>query len=248
MTATPDGEAAPRPRRRLLRGELKAKYWPTRSLEYHLLLLPEHRTVYVKNPKAACSTILLWMSRIHSGDHAYSPENIHVAHGLPPAHEVGWPRAMRLLSGRGYRFSFVREPMKRLESSYRDKIVLATEELWREPIRAVLGLAPGRTPTFEEFLTAIEQQDPVSGMDPHWRPQHVNLMHPDVSYDRIGKVESLAEDLAAVCRDTGLPEIAVTSRNVRRPSGRQPSVYDDRPDLVERARALYALDYELYGY
>lgn len=228
----------------LTRLRLRDTYFSGRSLAYHLFPLPTHRVIYVKNPKAACSTVLLWLSRVHHADHTRRPRNMHTEHGLPRPDDIGWPTTLGMLSGDGFRFTFVRDPLRRLESAYWDKIVHAPQEWWREPVQRILGISG--TPTFEQFLSAIEQQDPAREMDPHWRPQHVNLMYPLVSYDRIGKVETFADDVAAIRRATGLPAAPTEPRNQRRVQ--RPSVYDTRPDLEERARALYALDLELYGY
>lgn len=228
----------------LTRRQLRETYFTGRSLAYHLFPLPEYGAIYVKNPKAACSTVLLWLSRVHHHDDALRPGNVHKEHGLPRPDDVGWRQTMRLLR-RGYRFTFVRDPLRRLESAYRDKIVRARAPYWREPVQRLLRI--DTVPSFEQFLSAIERQDPATEMDPHWRPQHVNLMYPRVGYDRIGKVESFAADLAAIQRETGMPATPAETRNQQRRADR-PSVYDDRPDLVDRARTLYALDLKLYDY
>lgn len=229
----------------LTRLQLREAYFAGRSLAYHLFPLPEYGVVYVKNPKAACSTVLLWLSRVHHRDDTLRPDNVHKEHDLPRPGDVGWRTTLDLLSGEGYRFTFVRDPLTRLESAYHDKIVRAAAPRWREPIQRILGV--DSMPTFAQFLSAIERQDPAVEMDPHWRPQHVNLMHPLVTYDRVGKVETFAESLTLIQRESGLPGAPAEIRNEQR-RRRGPSVYDDRPDLVERARAVYALDLELYGY
>jgi hypothetical protein len=224
-------------------------FYPHVSLSYHLHPLPEHGIVYVKNPKAGCSTILVWLSRLHTGQEDFSPANVHTENPLPKAGEVGWPRVGRMLGGSAYRFSFVRDPLRRLESAYRDKILRATRPVWREQVRTTLGL-PADDDTeidFEQFVTALEQQDPVAEMDPHWRPQHVNLMHPLVQYDKVGRLESFDEDLAVIRQEAGVPDVPVERRNTRS-SEEAHSVYDGRSDLVRRVRDLYATDLELYGY
>lgn len=235
------------PGSRLTRPQLKAAYYPNLSLAYHLHALPERNLVYVKNPKAACSTVLLWLHRLHTGDHAFSPDNVHVEHRIPRAADIGWPRVMRMLSGGAFRFSFVRNPLQRLESGYRDKIVNSVG--WREKVQATLGVTvdPEASVTFDEFLSALERQDPVTEMDPHWRPQHVNLMHPLVELDHVGHVETFDRDLALIRRAADLPEVPLEVRNVTRTPGLD-SVYDGRPDRVRRVEALYARDLELYGY
>ncbi len=84
-------------------------------------------------------------------------------------------------------------------------------------------------------------------MDLHWRPQHLNLMHPLVSYDLVGHVETFDRDIATILRQVPLPDVSVESRNVSRSKPRD-SVYDGRPDLVRRVQRIYATDFELYGY
>jgi hypothetical protein len=239
--------SSPGPPTTLRYRRLKARYWPSWDFAYHLFPLPAYGAIYVKNPKAACSTVLLWLSRVHRGDPAFDPRNVHAEHGLPTPADLGWPAVMRMLEGGAYRFSVVRDPVRRLESSYHDKIVGAARPLWRLPIQRILGLEEGRIPSFEEFVSAVERQDPATEMDPHWRPQHLNLMHPDVTFDRIAKVEDLAAGLSRVAEETGIPMPGVGSRNIRRTGGGT-SVYDGRPDLVERVRSVYAEDCRIYGY
>lgn len=174
---------------------------------------------------------------------------MHTDNPLPKAGEVGWPRVGGMLGGNAYRFSFVRDPLRRLESAYRDKILRATRPVWREQVRASLGLPANEDMEigFEQFVAALEQQDSVSEMDPHWRLQHVNLMHPLIEYDKVGRLESFDEDLAVIRQEAGLPDVPVERRNTRS-SEETTSVYDGRADLERRVRDLYAADFELYGY
>ena len=151
-----------------------------------------------------------------------------------------------MLGGSAYRFTFVREPLGRFESAYHNKV--ARLGRWRMKVQALLGLPQDRDAevSFEQFLTAVEQQDPLD-LDLHWRPQHLNLMYPLVSYDLVGHVETFDRDAAEIRRHVDLPDLAMESRNVSRtkPSA---SVYDGRPDLVRRVRQVFAEDFEIYGY
>jgi len=222
------------------------EYFPNVQPTTYLKPLPEHGVIYVKNPKAACSTLLLWLDRIYTGEPDFTPGNIHTETRLPTVSVVGRRRVTRMLSGSAYRFSFVRDPRRRLESAYWDKMVTKVEWSKRRG-RAQLGLPIDTTPTFEQFLSAVERQDPMTEMNPHWRPQHVNLLHPLVSYDYIGRVENFQADLDRVCEESGLPRFTPEPRNVSaRPA--TTSVYEGRPDLLRRVEALYADDLEMYGY
>ena len=96
------------------------------------------------------------------------------------------------------------------------------------------------------FLGAVEQQDPLIEMDPHWRPQHINLLHPLVTYDHrsLGDVRGRPP---AHLRGGGTPPVPIEAQNAS-PRRKTDSVYDGRPDLVRRVEHLYEKDFELYGY
>lgn len=221
-------------------------YFPEQRLSTYILVLPEHDVVYVKNPKAACSTLTGWLDRIHTGDLDHEFGNVHKEHRVPRIGPRNRREVLEMLSGKAYRFAFVRHPAQRLESAYRDKIVDNTR--WRPKVAGALGIdvAPDETVSFERFLGAVERQHPVTGMNPHWRPQHVNLMHPVISYDRVGRIENFDADLRRVTDEAGLPTTPYAVRNSAR--RRPDSVYAGRPDLLRRVEELYALDMELYGY
>ena len=224
------------------------RYFPAQKVDTYVRPLPEHNVVYVKNPKAGCSTILVWLDRLHTGEEDFRFTNIHKEHRLPKIGDVGRRVVLRMLSGAAYRFSFVRNPLSRFESVYWDKMV--HKRLHWRPHSATaldLGVGPDEVPSFDQFLTAVEVQDPVSEMDPHWRPQYVNLLHPLVSYDRVGRLENYQADLERIRHEAGLPEVPLRVHNASRQPGAD-SVYNGRPDLVRRVERLYARDFELYGY
>lgn len=235
---------------RVTRQALREYYGDGKLPARRLGLLPEYQCVYVKNAKVASSTILLWMHRIHFDDPDYLPAvNVHRESHLPHPRQVGWRRVVRMLNGRAFRFSFVRDPVRRVESAYRDKVAnVAGKNAFRIRLRDQLGLPPGPTDpiTFDQFVAAIESQAPIE-QDPHWRPQHLNLMHPLVEYDFIGRLENFAADLERLREAAGLPAMRVEVRNVST-KGSSGSLYDGRPDLLRRVRDAYAKDLELYGY
>lgn len=222
-------------------------YFPNVQPSTYLKPLPEYGVVYVKNPKAACSTLLLWLDRIHTGDPDFTPKNIHKETRLPTIADVGRRRVVRMLSGAAYRFTFVRDPRSRIESAYWDKMVRSPQWGRRALARLPLEVPEGSTPTFEQFLDAVERQDPLTDMDPHWRPQHLNLLHPYVTFDRVGHLESFQSDLDRICEESGLPLLPAEPRN-RSQRRKTRSVYDGRPGLLRRVEELYATDMELYGY
>ena len=224
------------------------QYFPRAKPGSFIMPVPAYDLIYVKNPKAGCSTLVVWLDRLHTGDLDFELQYIHKEHRLPTVREVGRSKVIGMLAGNAYRFSFVRNPLRRFESVYWDKLVRSGQ--YRLKAAAGLGLPadPDRIVSFEEFLGAVEQQDPVSEMDPHWRPQHVNLLHPLVTYDHVGRLESFDTDLDRIREEAGLPHVPIEVKNVSRSSKSTDSVYDGRPDLVRRVEQIYATDFELYGY
>jgi hypothetical protein len=224
-------------------------YFPSGRWAGRVQPLPEWGCVFVKNAKAGTSTVLLWLYRIHTGDHEFSPAGKPFRHELPAPDDVGLARVARMLDGKAFRFTFVREPIRRVESAYLSKVVRARDGLLGRRVRLqeTLGLPQDReqVPTFDQFVAALEATEPIR-MDPHWRPQHLNLMHPLVEYDVVGRLENFAADLARVREMAGLPDVAVEVLNTStRPSD---SLFDGRPELLRRVRDVYARDFELYGY
>lgn len=217
-------------------------YFPNHKVSTLIRPLPDRRVIYVKNAKAGCSTILVWLDRIHTGEHDAVFTDVHRQHRLPTLAEVGRETMLRMLAGDAYRFTFVRNPLSRIESAYWDKIVHNVAP----NVIATLGIDPDSLPIpFERFLSLIEDHDQLS-LEPHTRAQHFNLMHPLVQYDYIGKLESFAADLEHVRRAAGLPRVGYQVHNTTKHAG--DSVYDGRPDLVRRVEQLYATDFETYGY
>jgi len=223
-------------------------YFPSGGFGRRVQPLPEYGCVYVKNAKAASSTIMLWLHRVHTADSAFVPErNIHAEHTLPSVKDVGRDTVVRMLAGEAFRFSFVRDPLARVESAYRDKVAkLERRDRWRVLVQQALGepVDPDRVPTFDEFVAALELQEPIQ-MDSHWRPQHLNLMHGLVEYDLVGRLETFDADLARVGAAIGVRGVPLEVRNVRPPTN---SLFDGRHDLRRKVRDIYAMDFELYGY
>ena len=224
------------------------QYFPDGAFARRVQPLPEYGCIYVRNAKVATGTMLLWLHRIHTGDHEFMPKrSIHVEMKLPRVEDVGWEKVLRMLNGEAFRFSFVRDPVRRLESAYLSKVVRHRRYPGRAALQKILGLpeGPDAELTLEEFFAALEMQDPVR-MDVHWRPQHLNLMHGLVEYDLVGRLETFAADVARIRAATGMPDVPIDLQHVsKRPAM---GLLDGRPDLLRKVCDIYARDFELYGY
>jgi hypothetical protein len=93
--------------------DLRAYYPHNRGFARRIQAVPELGCVYVKYAKAATSSEMLWLHRAVTGDVSFDPHNIHLENALPTAKDVGWPRVVEMLNGAAFRFSFVRDPIRR---------------------------------------------------------------------------------------------------------------------------------------
>lgn len=182
------------------------------------VVLEELRLVDVPVPKAG-STAILWvlaeLAGLTSDDFADS-RKLEVTRQLA-VHDMSiWGRSHRLEglspkevelilgSDEWFRFSVVREPVRRLWSAWVSKILM------RDPrfVRTFGGedWFPQQPSSWEDVVELFRQfvrilpRRPTDWHDPHWSPQ-VDLMGlADVEYSHAGRVEQL-EDTFAVLRD-----------------------------------------------
>jgi len=223
-------------------------YFPDGGLERRLQPLPKYGCIYVRNAKVATGSTLLWLHRLHTGDYGFTPtRHIYRENELPRVWDVGWEAALRMLNGEAFRFSFVRDPIQRVESAYMSKVLKHRRYPGRAALQEILGLPVGRHEnlTFEQFIAAIELQDPLR-MDAHWRPQHLNLGHGLIEYDLVGRLETFAADAARVRDATGMPDIPMPQWNASNKPATK--LLAGRPDLRRKVQDIYARDFELYGY
>ena len=218
--------------------------FPNGGMGNHIVLCPKFNTIYIQNEKAGCSTIKLLLHRAQTGDWTEVSGSIHSQHDLPFPRDVGWPSVLdMLMTGSAFRFTFVRHPIDRLISAYSDKI--ARIRPMRVHIQQLLGMPedPDTLVPFDMFMAALVVQEPLQ-MDPHWRPQHLNIMHGVIEHDFIGRLENFDHDMSVVKQRAGLPDVPIEVRN------QQPrvDVFADRRYLKRVAEKIYAKDFELFGY
>jgi hypothetical protein len=206
--------------------------------------------VYVSNPKAACTTIKHYLVQAELGNPESHPRHIHQRRNVP----LLMPRQLTpeeregIVSGSFFLFTFVRHPLKRAVSAYADKILGNKKQ--KAEILEILGHDPevlDREVSFEEFMTAITSQPPRK-LNPHWRPQVLNLAPNALNYDFVGRVENLTDDMRAVCEKLGLPEYRIRKRNAK-----SHKVDVDLNSLItarahDLATNLYEDDYRTFGY
>ncbi|CAL1547758.1 unnamed protein product, partial [Lymnaea stagnalis] len=110
-----------------------------------------------------------------------------------------------------YKFVFVRDPLERLLSAYRNKFLKpATRYFAYLNKKLISKYRTNATQTgvvsfseFVEYLVDAERKVPMNG---HWQPFH-ELCYPcQMNYDFVGKLTSFGEDVAHILKVNGLSD------------------------------------------
>jgi len=166
---------------------------------------------------------------------------------------------------------FVRHPLERLVSTYRDKFTKLAyyypQRFGRKIVRTVRGanaseqsLKRGHDVKFREMVQYLldprttHSQDQLLS-DNHWRQAHL-LCHPCyMHYDFIGHYETLHEDAQAVLQALGVanrvrfPNTDPNNRWKQKTANVSAKILSEiSADELRRVKELYAYDFELFGY
>lgn len=185
------------------KSNIKRRMWQERggTLDKMLIILPGLKVVYTSVPKAANSTIkkCLWEA---SGVPIEGKDiNSAIFKNPGPSRRVSEIDNQELASifssEDWFRFSFVRNPYKRLLSAYKDKILGLGNPRKHNSFLKKINWHSSELPSFEEFISAISKQSDDT-MDWHWMPQSRLIMPDIIHYDFIGKLENYNEDMRTV--------------------------------------------------
>jgi len=184
------------------------------------------RTLYLEVCKAACSSIkaaLLTADGVEIKNDGFVHSNFYFAdHSRMTLH----PRHV---------FTFVRDPLDRLLSAFRQKI--------RTGLGKRLNCPLEKNATADEWVVWVTSQPPDIA-NKHWRPQTIVINNQAERWGRpqfIGKFESLDRDWKRLQQKTGLPDLPHLNPTPREPMElSQPS--------TEAVQRYYAADYERFGY
>jgi len=160
------------------------------------------------------------------------------------------------------KFLFVRDPMERLVSAYRNKLEHKVRSQHQAVAIDILKKfrkhyeIPANTSeisvTFSEFIRYIldKKLKRRQNLDEHWA-SYYDLCHPCIiGYDFVGKYETLVDDAQHILRSIGAPEEIQFPPLV--PSKTKPLVrrYFDKLFRSEQSNLLwtYKMDYLLFDY
>ena len=183
----------------------------------NLLVDDKHQAMYCVIPKVACTNWKRAMARLsgrlnNTDSEALRLMNVHgeaLLNQLGLRHLNTYPlEEIRMRMDKYYKFMFVRHPLERLLSAYRDKFTIQNK--WTEHFQHKYGrriirslrkdpskesLAEGNDVTFSEFVKYVSKKAMSSrASNPHWT-SYYDLCHPcSIKYDFIGKFDTFTVD------------------------------------------------------
>ncbi|XP_066947276.1 carbohydrate sulfotransferase 11-like [Macrobrachium rosenbergii] len=254
------------------RGKSLHKLLTVRKYLYNLLVDDRHKAIYCYVPKVACTN---WkrIFMILSGK-SNSTDPLSIRSYVP--HEEGVLTRLSSFRSRSFvlneklktytKFLFVRHPIERLVSAYRNKLVINSTSAadfkkrfgvdilrrYRKGDDAHNISKSGDGVTFAEFVSYLidRRHDSLHSLNEHWA-LYVDLCYPcSIKYDIIGKYETLEEDSEYILRRIGAnPNLHfppfVTSRTGPLVAGYIASLPDE---LAEKLHELYKPDFKLFEY
>ena len=241
----------------------------------NILVDDHHRVMYCAIPKVGCTNwkrILVYIA----GRRNMSLKET----GKLKIHEYSLLRGMGIrrlsdFSKQGiverlatyYKFMFVRHPLERLLSAYKDKFTKYNKytkyfhhRYGRTIIKSYrqnasdVSLLHGHDVTFPEFVEYIlNLGKDARNYNPHWR-QYTQLCFPcDISYNFIGNIETIDEDSRYVLSrilNTSCPPQFPSARNGRQATANTTREYymDVPARHVDKLEQIYKDDMEMFNY
>lgn len=202
---------------------------------------PELPVVYINNAKCGCSTIKNSLRRAQAAryraagrGHFDQTNDPHI--GDDCLKQSGMEALAR--SDPRLVISCARNPFTRSLSGYLDRVVNGDPSRYSE----LRGEVPQN---FEAFLESLLSAKP-DRLDPHFRPQYLNLWLTGVSYDAIFYLEDISTLPLALSRAIGEFELETYAPHSRRAQEEMRAYYT--PRAVELVKAIYEEDFARLGY
>ena len=212
----------------------------------------EHKIMFCTIPKVASTTwkrVLADLSGLRQGIFVHRP-------GLWRRLNEYQEKEKSILLKTYFKFVFVREPLHRLLSAFKDKFI-GKNRNFSKNIRKIIVKAfrpkdfdpnGDNNITFAEFVQYYSR-DTIS-RNPHWR-QYGDLCHPCViNYDFIGHLETMKEDATLLLKMAGIEDRVKFPPIHNSTSSREIiSYYSTVPsECISRLAEQYRNDFDLFGY
>ena len=213
-------------------------------------LSPRSELAYLQVPKAGCSSIQAALLAVEKPDmyHRLLPElrtNVGKLHATSELLETSRDAQSFL------RFTFLRHPLSRLISHYRNQIALDD----RQPAerRARLRRELGRDGfelqmSFPDYVTLIVES-PRAAANPHVRRQvEIVFGERGINVDFLGRLEEIGKGWSQLQRWSSVPLPALQQLNQSGSAALNHMIRDLEPELLDRLCRHYEDDFRLFGY
>jgi hypothetical protein len=228
------------------------------------VLTRDRRLLFLKNPKAACSTVL---QLLHHREHGRFADVSHLHRTQDIQQGIRHAEALiaALDDPECVRFTVVREPASRAVSAFMMFFSGAGAEVFKKEGRDkkaakreagmwALGYDPNgdvqrNFDVFLEYLAHCFSEGPEH-VNVHWKPQTLSIAHGQIDYAHIGRMETLKQDLDTVSSMVGYSLLDGMSElpNVNRARSERAKSFELTAAQRRKIADLYAGDYEVFGY
>lgn len=203
--------------------------------------------IYMKNPKAGCTAAMQVLWKAASGVELPSTVEIHdvaVARFSFRLSQMPWCGNARIVT-------FVRHPLTRVVSAYKDKVLGRDDEYTRGRFCKRYGIDQAETVSFERFMKLIHEDPDPQTLDEHFKPQFRTILFPFIVPNFIGRVENLDRDLSkftlqALGRESSRAK--ALNRGTGRTADEVGTFFAGSGDALERAIDLYRDDFRYFDY
>lgn len=180
--------------------------------------------LYMKNHKAACTTVLATLMDNLIKLRGDGAETIDMAsvHTPPKSLLLTGPRGLNmprvmedLADRRVFKFTIVREPVARTVSAFSDKIIKGEKQKaklmrhLKRPVDSDISLS--------EFLDIMANDEGARDVDRHWRSQRKEVSYEFIDYDFVGDMADLNGAMSHVVKtlfDVDTPELQDTRKSL----------------------------------
>ncbi|XP_074853758.1 carbohydrate sulfotransferase 8-like [Carettochelys insculpta] len=234
----------------------------THDIARQIFVEHNHKFIYCEVPKVGCSNwkkiILLLTMNLNRKVDDVQHSRIHLTPLIKRLSSYHSDYQQKLLTSYT-KVMFTRDPLERLVSAYRDKM-LHSEPYYSitvaNQIKGMFRKNKNSTEkvTFPEFVNFILTQKPEH-LDIHWKPMFLLCDPCNIQYDIMGKFETLAQDSEHVLRAIGAPEDMhypkfkmfvsekrtnddITLEYLRKLSSEQ----------IQKIKKVYQMDFALFNY
>ncbi|TCL00705.1 sulfotransferase family protein [Shimia isoporae] len=212
--------------------------------------------LYMKNHKAACTTVLATLmdhliKLRGDGGETIDMTSVHTPPKsllLTGPRGLTMERVMEALADRQvFRFTIVREPVARTVSSFSDKIVKGEKQ--KAKLMRHLKRPVDDEISLSEFLDIMAHDEAARDIDRHWRSQRKEVSYDFINYDFVGDMADLNGAMSHVVKTifgVDTPELQDTRKSLGHKSASAEMIEAMTSKDRRNIETAFGEDFEMY--